>query len=69
MKSVLFAVTMMLLAVSTTKAATTAFTDEGAFKAAIGLFTVHDFDSFALDEGPDILGNFQTIDRSADSRY
>jgi len=69
MKRLILTAIIALLAVSTTKAATTAFTDEGAFKAAIGLFTVHDFDSFALDEGPDILGNFQTIDRSADSRY
>ena len=52
-----------ILAVNITKASTTTFTDESAFKAAIGLFTVYDFDSFELNEGPDRLGNFQTLDQ------
>lgn len=63
MKRLILTAIIALLAVSTTKAATTVFTDEDAFKAAIGLFTVHDFDSFELNEGPDIFGNFQTLDQ------
>jgi hypothetical protein len=63
MKRLILTAIIALLAVSTTKAATTVFTDEDAFKAAIGVFTVHDFDSFELNEGPDIFGNFQTLDQ------
>ena len=63
MKRLLLSAIIVLLAVNSAKAATTVFTDEDAFKVAIGLFTVHDFDSFVLNEGPDIYGNFQTLDQ------
>ena len=43
-------------------AATILYTDSSTFKAALGMFTVYDFDNFVLNEGPDVYGFFKTLD-------
>ena len=43
-------------------AATILYTGSSTFKAALGTFTVHDFENFVLDEGPDTFGVFKTLD-------
>lgn len=45
------------------QAAVISFTNDVAFQAALGSFVVHDFDSFTLNQGPDGLGSFQTLNQ------
>ena len=44
-------------------AATILYTDSSMFKAALGTFTVYNFDNFVLGEGSDIYGFFDTLDQ------
>jgi len=45
------------------QAAVIPFTNDVAFQSALGSFVIHNFDSFALNEGPDGGGSFQTLDQ------
>jgi hypothetical protein len=46
-----------------TQSAITSFTDSAAFQAAVGSVQVYNFDSFALNQGPDVFGSFQPLDQ------
>ena len=63
-KAICSTIFMMAISFATgTQSAITSFTDSTAFQAAVGSVQVFNFDSFALTQGPDVLGSFQPLDQ------